>query len=78
MYYLAHVDLFKNKRMTFESNTKERLVELIRNATTPEKLKDDFVLSIQVYKVEYLEQLNLNDYPMQLPEGNQCAEGNQC
>lgn len=78
MYYLAHVDLFKNRKMTFESNTKERLVELIRNATTPEKLKDDFVLSIQVYKVEYLEQLNLNDYPMQLPERNQCAEGNQC
>lgn len=78
MYYLAHVDLFKNRKMTFESNTKERLVELIRNATTPEKLKDDFVLSIQVYKVEYLEQLNLKDYPMPLPEGNQCAEGNQC
>ena len=27
MYFLAHVNLFKNRRMTFESNTKEKVLE---------------------------------------------------
>ncbi len=61
MYYLAHVNLFKKNRMTFESNTRDKVLELIKNATTPEKLKDDFIISIQLYKVEYVEQINPED-----------------
>lgn len=61
MYFLAHVNLFKKNRMTFESNTREKVLELIANATTPEKLKDDFVISIQLYSVNFIEQLPVDD-----------------
>ena len=71
MYFLAHVNLFKNRRMTCESNTKEKVLELIKAATTPEKLKDDFVISVQLYKVEFIEQISLDEEPSNTEEYNE-------
>ena len=71
MYFLAHVNLFKNRRMSFESNTKEKVLELIKTATTPEKLKDDFVISVQLYKVEFIEQISLDEEPSNTEEYNE-------
>ena len=71
MYFLAHVNLFKNRRMTLESNTKEKVLERIKAATTPEKLKDDFVISVQLYKVEFIEQISLDEEPSNTEEYNE-------
>ena len=71
MYFLAHVNLFKNRSLTFESTTKEKVLELITVATTPEQLKDDFVISVQLYKVEFIEQISLDEEPSNTEEYNE-------
>ena len=57
--------------MTFESNTKQQVLELIKAATTPETLKDDFVISVQLYKVEFIEQISLDEEPSNTEEYNE-------
>ena len=51
--------------------TKEKVLELIKAATTPEKLKDDFVISTQLYKVEFIEQISLDEEPSNTEEYNE-------
>ena len=66
MYFLAHVNLFKNRRMTFESNTKEKVLE---RETFTTYISDG--ISVQLYKVEFIEQISLDEEPSNTEEYNE-------
>ena len=56
-YYRANVYLNKNEMVHFESSSKEKLIESMKNTLSSSRFKDDFVSKIMIYALKEIDTL---------------------
>ena len=61
MLYQARVSLNKNENVTFESDTKEKLLKSAKTTLASDRFLKDVINNISIYKVEKVQELTYEE-----------------